>query len=110
MRDAFRRGMGSMCSAESIIDVDVSQRSEFCRETRIVRLLLRLESNVLQQEHIARIQSGNSPGNIRSNTVRRQRDLLTEQLAQSLRHGSERESIVEAFRPAEVRHQDSLRA
>ena len=55
--DADGRGVRAVGRAEGVVDVDVGVRGELRRELRVVGLLLGVEAQVLEQEHLARSQA-----------------------------------------------------
>ena len=53
--DADGRGVGAMGGPERVVDVDVARTTaSACGELRVVRLLLGVEAQVLEEQHLAR--------------------------------------------------------
>ena len=53
VRDALGGGVRPVRRAERVVDVDLAERRELPRELRVVAGLLRVEAQVLEQEHVA---------------------------------------------------------
>ena len=54
MRDAFDRGMRAMCSAEGVIDIQLSERRELLGEHGIVFFLLGMKAKIFKQRQAIR--------------------------------------------------------
>ena len=90
-RDALRRGVGPVRGGEGVVHVDVAEPRQRPRERGIVRLLARVEAEVLEEEHAARRQRPGLALDGRADAVRGQRDGLPEERPEAPRHGGERE-------------------
>ena len=73
-RDALRRGVGPVRGGEGVVHVDVAEPRQRARERGIVRLLARVEAEVLQEEHAARRQRRGLALDGRADAVGGQRD------------------------------------
>ena len=106
-RDALRRGVGPVRGGEGVVHVDVAEPRQRPRERGIVRLLARVEAEVLQEEHAARRQRPGLALDGRADAVGGQRDGLPEERPEAARHGGERElRLRPALGAAEVRGDD----
>ncbi len=110
-RDALGRGVGAVRRREGVVHVDVAQRREGLGEARVVGFFLRVEAQVLQQGDAAGLQALRRRFRRRADAVRRETDLLAQDL-RNLRHqGLQRHLRVRpALGPAEVGQQQHLRA
>ena len=72
--DSFRRAMRSVGCTESIVDVDITKGREFLGKIRIVRLFLRMESEILQQKYVSRLKVRGHSGRLFADAIRRQLD------------------------------------
>ena len=84
VRDALGAGVGAVRGAKGVVDVDIAERGKLLREGGIVRLFLRMEAQVFEQQHLARLQRSRLRLDLRPDAVGRQRHRLAEQLAQPL--------------------------
>ena len=55
--DGLDRGVGAVGGGEGVVDVDVGQRGQRAGEAVVVRLLLGMEAQVLEQEDLARLRA-----------------------------------------------------
>ncbi len=97
--------------AEGVVHVDVRQLAERGRELIVVLGLARLEADVLEQQHPARLQAIDGCVGARSDDVVGEVDVRTGQLGQTRRDRRQREGGVgRALGPSEVAREDHLRA
>ena len=73
-----------MRGAEGIVDKDVSQRSQFLGQLRIVLRLALHVADVLQQHHVAVLERGGLCLGVLADDVGSHDDLLAQQLAQTV--------------------------
>ena len=100
-----------MRGAEGVVDVDVRVGGERLRELRVVLLLLRVEAEVLEQQHLAVAEPLDGVLGAGAERVARDRDRLAHQLAQPLAHRPEPEAVADlAVGPAEVAGEDDAGA
>ena len=90
-----------MRGAEGVVDVGVRERPVALREPLVVLGLARVEPHVLEQDDVV-------VGHVVE--LRREPDVLAEQLLQAVAHGSQRQLRVRALRPAEMAGEDEPRA
>jgi len=96
---------------ERVVDVDVGVRRERGRERRVVLLLLRMEAQVLQQQHLAVAEPPKRVLRPGAKRVAGHGNGLAKELAQPRAHGSEPEAVADlAVRTAEVAREDDARA
>ena len=108
--DPFGRRVRAMRGPERVVHVEVEARSELPREGRIVSLFLRMEADVLQHQHIARLHRADSPLDAWPHRVVEKRDLAFDELGQALRDGRERELGVGPFGAPQVGDEPQRRA
>ena len=97
VRDALGRGVRAVRGPERVVDVHVGQLRVALGQGCVVLGLALEEAHVLDHHDVAL-------GHVVE--VGRERDLDAEQLTQTLRGGLERELLVHALRPPEMREQD----
>ena len=56
MRDAFGRSVRPVSAAEGVIHIDVAKAGELSREVGVVGFLSRVETQILQQQHLPRFE------------------------------------------------------
>src|SRR5690349_21084749 len=76
--------MRAMGGAESVVDIDLSQRGKLFGEFGIVGLLFLMKSNVLEKDDLSGRQSLATCLDFGSDTVWQQGDILAEQLREPL--------------------------
>ena len=103
--------MRAVRGTERIVDVDFAERRQRACEIGIVRFLLGMEANVLEQQDVAVLQFGDRVGGDVADAVAGERDRRAEPLVQFGRHRTQRHGR-HGFpvRAAEVREDDRLRA
>src|ERR1051326_7662039 len=98
MRQPLGRGVRAMRRGEGVVDVEVAQRREPARERAVVPLFLRMEPEILQECHVARLHGRDDALSFWTNAILRESDGLaaersTERLDQrSEEHTSELQS------------------
>ena len=102
LRDAVSAGLGPMRRTERIHDIDVAQRRHFLRQVVRVLLFALVEAHILEEHDLARLNLDSAQ------PILLERDRHSQQLRQTLCHGSERELLRELafFGPSEVRHDE----
>ena len=108
--DARRGSMRAVRRAEGVVHIDVAQFGQRLGKSGVVRLLFRMETDILQQGHVARLHVGDDFFRDRPNDLVAEGDRVIDELVQVIRHRPQR--IFRhglALRPAEVRHEDNLR-
>ena len=109
--DTHRARVRAVGGPEGVVDVQVGVRRERRRERRVVRLLLGMEAQVLEQHDLAR--SHPLEGVLRADAegVAGHRHVPPQQLGQALADRPQPEAVGDlAVGPAEVAGQDHLRA
>jgi len=107
MGDALRRSVGPVDGPEGIVDVDVGHVGQRLRELRIVCLLLRVEAEVLQQEHVPRPELVDRGHHARAQCVTGHPHRTAEQLAEPVSDRLQAQRVVHlSLRPAQVAGQD----
>src|SRR5260221_3625445 len=102
MRDALGRGVRAVRRAERVIHVRVEAVRERPRERGIVRLLFRMEPDVLEHEDVAWLERTDLLGDLRPDAVVREWHPYAEQLRGALGHRPQAQLPVRALRPAEM--------
>ena len=117
VRNALRRSVRAVRRAEGIVHVDLGQRRQRFRESRIVGFLFRVEAQVLEQQHLARLELARHLFGNLAHAIRREghvdaiAEFLVEQLAQPDGHGPQRILRIRlALGPAQVRGQNHFGA
>ena len=96
---------------EGVVDVDVGVAGERRRELRVVLLLLRVEAEVLEQQHLAGLHALDGILRAGAERVAGDRDVLPEQLGETLRDRPQAERVLDlAVGPPEVARQDHASA
>ncbi len=90
-----------MRGAEGVVDVRVGERAVALRELRVVLRLAGVETDVLEQDDVV-------VGHLVE--LRREPDVLAQQLLQAVADGPQRQLRVRALRPPEMAGQDEPRA
>jgi len=100
--------MCTVCSAECIVNIDLSHGSQFLRESGIVLLLFLVETNVLEQHSLAALELGSQLLSVLTNDVLSQLYFLAEQLGQALCNRCQRVLHLElTLRAAQMRAQNN---
>ena len=81
--DTDGRRVGAMSGAEGVVDVDIGQRCELCREFRIVRFLLGVKAEILEEQNVALLEGGRRSLDLWSDTVCRGLDGPPEEACQA---------------------------
>ena len=112
LRDAGGRGMRAMGCAEGVVHVNaVAQFGEGLGKPGIVRLFLRVETHVFEQGDIAFLHFGDDLFRIGPNAIVAESDRMIDQIVQRDADRPKRIFLHRlSLRPAEMRHQDRLRA
>ena len=79
-------GVGAMGGTEGVVDVEVSDRGELLGKLRVVLLLLLVEADVLQQQHVSVAHGFDGGLDLRADAVVGLLDLLSEELGEA--HGT----------------------
>ena len=96
-----------MRRAERVVDVDVRVGGERLRERRVVLLLLHVEAEVLEQQHLAGAEPLDGVLGAGAERVAGDRDGLAQQLAEALADRAEPEAVADlAVGAAEVAGED----
>ncbi len=103
---AYHGSVGAMGRGEGVVDVDLAKRRELSRELGVVLLLLGMEADVLEQQHLARLQPAHSGLGDRPDAVGYERDVAPQVLGELAGDGPKRQRRVRSRGPAEVRHHD----
>ena len=110
-RDAGRRGVGAVCRAEGVADVEISEGHQLRHEVRVVGGLPGMEAEVLEQADVPVAERVDRPASGFADAVGAETDRLAEELRQALSHGLEGEVEVElAVGAAAVGQEDDTRA
>ena len=80
-----RRGVRAVRRAEGVVDVDVGERRELPGERGVVRLLARVEAEVLEEEDAARRQRRDGLRRFGADAVGRERDAARRAARSSVR-------------------------
>ena len=108
---ALRRGVRAVRRTECVVHVEVAERRELLGEGGVVLLLLLVEARVLQEKHVAVRELAAELLDLLADAVGRHLHGAPEELPQPLGRGREAElGLLLALRPAEVAHEDDLRA
>ncbi len=100
-----------MRGAEGVVDVDVAERGQSFGKGLVVLFFLRMETQVLQQQHVARLHRGDHLLDRRADAVRRESHFLAQESLEPLDHGRQAVPCVRlALGPAQVRAEDDLGA
>ena len=100
-----------MRGREGVVDVDVAQRGELVDEGRVVLLLLLVEAEVLQQQHVARLEIAHALFGLLADAILGEGDRLAERLRQRLDQRLQRHlGHALAVGPAEMAEHDHLGA
>ncbi len=100
-----------MRRAERVVDVDVGHVGQGLGEARIVRLLLGVEAQVLEEQQVAGTQLADRDLHSGAQRVAGHAHVATQQLAEPIRDRLEAKRVVDlALRPAQVAGQDHCRA
>ena len=111
MRDTLGAGVRPMGGAERVVHIDLAQRGQLAGKVRIVGFLFGMESQILQEQYLARLQSLGHGRRLGTDAVGRQLDRHSKQLAKPDRDRAQAERPVEgALGTPEVGHQHDLRA
>ena len=86
--------MGPVYGAESVGDVQLRHGGQLLGEGGIVLLLTGIEAQILQQHDLAALQGRRLALGVLTHDVLGEDDLLTQQPAQPLRHGSQRQALL----------------
>ena len=115
VRDPLGRRVRAVRRAERVVDIDLGQRGERLRESRIVGFFFRVEAEILEQQYLAGLQlarhfTRNLPTQFGEKaTFSAGAHVLIDQFAQPVDHRSKRILGVRlAFGTAQVRGQDDL--
>ena len=109
--DTDRRRVGAVCRAEGVIHEDLAIARERLRVFLLVRLLFRVEAQVLEHHHLARLEPRNRVPRADAQRVARDRHRHPQQPGETLRHRPKPSGLNDlALRPAEVAHQHDGRA
>ena len=107
MRHPLGGGMGPVCGPESIVHVDVTERGQLLRESRVVGLLARLEANVLEHPDVAVAERLDHAVRAVTDDVRGKAHVGAEQAAQAGRDLAEPRGVIDpSLRPPEVSDHD----
>ncbi len=102
--------MCTMCCTESIVDIEVSHGSELCSELRIILCFFFVETDVLEHEDLAILESSSLSLSIFTDNVSSQCYRLTDELSETVSsrlHGECR--LRSILRATEVGNEDYLR-
>ena len=109
--DADRRGVRPVRRPERVVDVDVGVRRERRGEGRVVRLLLGVEAQVLEQQHLARPEALDRVLRPDPERVAGDRHVAPQELGQALADRPQAEAVLDlAVGPPEVAGEDDRRA
>ena len=92
---ADRRGVGPVRRPERVVDVDVGVRGEGRREGRVVGLLLRVEAEVLEHQHLARPEALDRVLGPDPERVAGDRDVPAHQLGQDLTDRPQAQAVLD---------------
>ena len=96
-----------MRRSERVVDVDVRVRGERRREARVVRLLLGVEAQVLEEQHLTRPEALDRVLRAEAQRVPGDRHVAPQQLGQPLADRSQPEAVLDlAVGPAEMAGED----
>ncbi len=105
-RDAGDGRVRPVADREGVVDVARGETRQRLGEAGVVRLLLLVEAEVLEQKALSGLQGPGELHGERSDAVRRERDRLTQQLLEPEQHGLQRVAgVATALGPPEVRGQ-----
>ena len=101
------RRVGPMRNAEAVIHIQIGQGGQFFCEIQVVLFFFRMETQVFQEQDLARFQLGRRRFRFRADTVCRERDRLSQQFFQMPGHGGQGIFRIHLpFRASEMRHQN----
>ena len=102
---AFNRSVCAVRYTEAVIDIQVCQRSQLFGKFHVVLFLFLMETQVFQQQDVARLQLACSSLRSLAYAVRSEQNLFAQQLAQMLSYRSQRQFRFNlSFRTAEMCH------
>ena len=111
LRHPDRRGMRAVGCAEGVVDVHVRIARQGLRELGIVGLLLGVEAQVLEHDHLPRLEARERVDRAAPERVAGDRHLHPQQLAEPLRRRAQAVGVVDlAAGAAEVAGEDDDRA
>lgn len=84
--DALRARVRAVGGAEGVVHVDGGRGCQLLGKLRVVRLLIRVEAHVLQQQHAALGRGGDGSGHLGADAVVHVQNRHLEQLLQALEH------------------------
>ena len=76
MGDAFGGGVGAVCAAEGVVDVEVAEAGELAGKVGVVGLLFGMEAKVFEQKGLADFEVAGEFGGDAANAVGRECDVL----------------------------------
>ena len=111
LRDAGRAGMRAMRRTEGVVHINVAEFGQRFGKLRIVRFFPRLKAKIFEQGHVAFAHVPDDFLRDRADRVVTENHRMIDQHVQMIGHGPKRIFLDRlSFRPAEVRHQNRLRA
>ena len=111
LRDGDHGGVGPVAGAEGVVDVEVAERGDLLGEGGVALLLLGVEAEVFEQDHVAGLERGAGLGDRRADAIGQEADRFLQQFGEPRRARRQAEFRVGlAFGPAEVRHEDQRAA
>ena len=75
MRDPLGRSMCPVSAAKGVIHIDVTKAGELSREVHVVGFLARMEAQILEQQHLPRLQLARQLGGHVAHAIRRKGDV-----------------------------------
>ena len=109
--DTLSGAVGAVSSAEGVVDEDVGVGSKLLCEGLVVLLLLRVETNILEENDISLLHGSYGSGDGLTDAVRHKSHRLAKELCKTRGDGGKREFCLEAtFRSAQVGRKDDLGA
>ncbi len=85
--DAFGGGVGPVGGGKGVVHIEIAQRRQRLGEGRIVGLFPGVETQVLQQQHVAVPELVHRGASVRTDAVVRERDGGADQAGQGLGQG-----------------------
>ena len=99
-----------MRGCKRVVDVDLAEGGKAACELWVVGLLLRMEPDVLEEQHVAGPQPAHCASRRLTYTVLGELDLAAELFCERCRDGPQRKRGLDTLRPSQVGHDDHLGA
>ena len=109
--DADGGGMGPVCGAERVVDIDIAEGRQGFGEAVVVFLFARMESEIFKEQDVARLHLGDKPFHGRADAIRCKQNVFAHEPSQAFCYRGQTVFGIElSVRSAEVRTEDHLGA